>query len=68
MFFDFEGDPFWTPQHDLMFLAGLYYRDIDGEWFYDERWAHSLVEQHSMINELVRFFDERRQQFPAMHV
>ena len=47
VFFDFEGDPFWTPEHDLMFLAGLYYQDATGEWIYDERWAHSLDEQQS---------------------
>src|SRR5665213_2968264 len=32
VFFDFEGDPFWSPQYELMFLAGLYYRDGAKEW------------------------------------
>ena len=68
VFFDFEGDPFWSAQHDLMFLAGLYYRDVSGAWTYDERWAHSLDEQQSMIKELVEFFAERRDAFPGMHV
>src|ERR1019366_4348145 len=39
VFFDFEGHPFWTPQHDLFFLAGLYYHDTDGQWSYDARWG-----------------------------
>jgi predicted RecB family nuclease len=68
VFFDFEGDPFWTPQSDLMFLAGLYYRDEKGEWIYDERWAHSLEEQHVMIKGLVEFFAQRRETSPGMHV
>jgi len=68
VFFDFEGDPFWTPQHDLMFLAGLLYRDVTGEWVYDERWAHSLGEQQVMIKGLVEFFANRRESNPLMHV
>ncbi|MGH3733202.1 MAG: TM0106 family RecB-like putative nuclease [Acidimicrobiales bacterium] len=68
VFFDFEGDPFWTPQHDLMFLAGLLYRNEGGSWIYDERWAHTLRDQQEMIKGLVEFFDERREAFPHMHV
>jgi len=68
VFFDFEGDPFWTPQHDLMFLAGLLYQDDAGEWNYDERWAHSLAEQQVMIKGLVGFFSHRRESHPLMHV
>ena len=68
VFFDFEGDPFWTPQHDLMFLAGLLYQDDAGEWIYDERWAHNLGDQQSMIKGLVEFFAKRREEFPHMHV
>ena len=64
VFFDFEGHPFWTPQHDLFFLAGLLYQDDDGEWSYDERWAHDLATSTSMIKELVEFFAERRERFP----
>jgi predicted RecB family nuclease len=68
VFFDFEGDPFWTPQHDLMFLAGLLYQDEAGSWIYDERWAHTLADQQSMIKNLVEFFADRREAFPHMHV
>ncbi|MGA2123878.1 MAG: TM0106 family RecB-like putative nuclease [Acidimicrobiales bacterium] len=68
VFFDFEGDPFWTPQHDLMFLAGLLYQDDVGAWIYDERWAHNLIDQQSMIKSLVEWFAERREAFPSMHV
>ncbi len=68
VFFDFEGDPFWTPEHDLMFLAGLFYRDEGGEWIYDERWAHTLCEQQAMIKGLVGFFAERAERYPHLHV
>ncbi|HWD94916.1 MAG TPA: TM0106 family RecB-like putative nuclease [Acidimicrobiales bacterium] len=68
IFFDFEGDPFWTPEHDLMFLAGLLYQDDAGEWIYDERWAHDLAEQQSMIKGLVGFFAERAERYPHLHV
>jgi uncharacterized protein len=68
VFFDFEGDPFWTPQNELMFLAGLYYRDGAREWVFDERWAHSLDEQQEMMTGLVQFFAERRTVHPEMHV
>jgi uncharacterized protein len=68
VFFDFEGDPFWTPQHDLLFLAGLLYRDETGEWNYDERWAHDLAAQQGMIKGLVEFFAQRREMYPSMHV
>jgi uncharacterized protein len=68
VFFDFEGDPFWTAQNELMFLAGLYYQDLAGEWTFDERWAHNLSEQQEMMGGLVDFFARRRVQFPTMHV
>jgi uncharacterized protein len=68
VFFDFEGDPFWSPQYELMFLAGLFYQDEVGTWIYDQRWAHSLEEQRLMIDGLVDFLAARREQFPAMHV
>jgi uncharacterized protein len=68
VFFDFEGHPFWSAQHDLFFLSGLRYRNDEGEWFYDARWAHDLDAQALMVKELVEFFAERRSAFPSMHV
>ncbi len=68
VFFDFEGHPFWTPKNELLFLSGLYYRDDNGEWVYDERWAHDLSSQQAMITGLIEFFAERRQAHPGMHV
>ena len=68
VFFDFEGHPFWTAQHDLFFLAGLYLRDADAAWRYDPRWAHDLDQQRLMIKELVEFFARRREVHPSMHV
>ncbi len=68
VFFDFEGHPFWSARHDLFFLSGLQYRDDEGEWCYDARWAHDLEAQSLMVKELVEFFAQRRTRFPAMHV
>ena len=68
VFFDFEGHPFWTAQHDLFFLSGLYYRGGGGDWWYDGRWAHDLEHQDEMIRQLVEFFADRRTTYPLMHV
>ncbi len=68
LFFDFEGDPFWSARDDLFFLAGLYLCGDDGEWRYDARWAHDLDEQARMIHDLVVDIAQRRAAFPSMHV
>ena len=68
IFFDFEGDPFWSARDDLFFLAGLYQRDADGAWRYDARWAHDLDEQARMIHDLVADIAVRRARYPSMHV
>jgi predicted RecB family nuclease len=68
VFFDFEGHPFWSAQHDLFFLSGLRYRNEAGEWSYDARWAHDLDAQARMVKKLVEFFAARRSSFPNMHV
>jgi uncharacterized protein len=68
VFFDFEGHPFWSAQYDLFFLSGLRYRDDDGAWGYDGRWAHDLDAQALMVKQLVEFFAARRVEFPNMHV
>jgi predicted RecB family nuclease len=67
VFFDFEGHPFWSAQHDLFFLSGLRYQR-DRQWIYDPHWAHDLATQAQMVKELVEFFAERRTKFPNMHV
>ncbi len=68
VYFDFEGHPFWRPESDLFFLAGLLYSDESGQWIYDARWAHDLDEQADMIGRLVEFFEKRRLQYPDYHV
>lgn len=67
IFLDFEGDPFWKPSSDLLFLAGLYMK-TNGEWEYSSFWAHDVAEQTTMVSQLVRLFWERKQQYPSMHV
>jgi predicted RecB family nuclease len=67
LFLDFEGDPFWSPASDLLFMAGLYQFD-EGEWAYRSRWAHDLDEQRAMVDGLVALFYERRERYPDSHV
>ena len=67
VFFDLEGHPLFTSAEGIFFLFGLYYQ-VDGQWVYEARWAHSLEEQTERAIELVRFFDDRRQQHPEYHV
>jgi len=67
VFFDLEGHPLFTAEEGIFFLFGLLYRD-QGSWVYDDRWAHTLEDQERRAIELVSFFDERRGQFPGMHV
>ncbi len=40
VFFDLEGDPFWTPARELIFLLGIVLRDGD-DWTYEQIWAHT---------------------------
>ncbi len=67
VFFDLEGHPLFTAEKGIFFLFGLTYEE-NGEWIYDARWAHDFESQERQAVELVAFFEERRRQFPAMHV
>ena len=67
LFLDFEGDPFWSPASDLLFMAGLYLYET-GEWRYRSWWAHDLDAQREMVEQLVAFFYERRERYPASHL
>jgi uncharacterized protein len=67
VFFDLEGHPLFTAESGIFFLFGLLYQQR-GEWIYEARWAHSLEEQERQAVELVAFFEQRRSEFPGMHV
>jgi uncharacterized protein len=67
VFFDLEGHPLFTAEAGIFFLFGLLLKE-EGEWVYRAFWAHSLEEQERQAVALVALFEERRQQFPSMHV
>ncbi|MEG3613917.1 TM0106 family RecB-like putative nuclease [Isoptericola haloaureus] len=77
VFFDFEGDPLWTPDDALTpgesgidYLFGWVTRDLDAEGrpAFHALWADTWAEE---AEALVRFVDdmaERRRRWPDMHV
>ena len=66
--FDFEGDPFWTPAHGLMFLFGLLLRDGDG-WRYEAIWAHDRDgEQARRSSGWSTSLTRGSRRYPDMHV
>ncbi len=67
LFLDFEGDPFWSPASDLLFMAGLWLHEA-GEWRYRSWWAHDLDAQREMVEDLVALFYERRERYPRSHL
>lgn len=68
VFIDFEGHPFWTPARGLFFLAGLLYRDADGRWSYEARWAHDPDGEATLTRSLIGWIADRRDRYPGMHV
>jgi uncharacterized protein len=68
IFLDFEGHPFWRADTGLFFLFGLLERDAGGKWCYRPMWAHDQTDEAANVPELVAYLDNRREQFPGMHV
>jgi predicted RecB family nuclease len=67
VYFDLEGHPFWTASSGLFFLFGLWYQ-VDGDWVYEDRWAHDLDAQSQTASGIVELFDQRRHERPGFHV
>jgi predicted RecB family nuclease len=68
VFLDFEGHPFWQADAGLFFLFGLLERDDNEAWVYRTWWAHDLQQEATAVRELVSYLEQRRHQFPNMHV
>ena len=68
VFLDYEGHPFWRADSGLFFLFGLLTKGADGEWTYEQRWAHDKQEEATQAKALIEYFDARREAFPDMHV
>ena len=65
VYFDMEGDPYFTPDTGLEYLFGVYLPKEDG---YVGFWARSLAEEQKAASDLIEFLRERRRQHPNMHV
>ncbi|HQZ33490.1 MAG TPA: TM0106 family RecB-like putative nuclease [Ilumatobacteraceae bacterium] len=68
VFLDYEGHPFWRADAGLFFLFGLLTRTNDGEWTFDDRWAHDKADEAAQTKALIEYFAERRTVHPGMHV
>ena len=68
VFLDFEGDPFWKPEHGLFFLFGLIACHPDGTWRYQGAWAHDQDGEEIATRDLIEWLAERRAAHPDMHV
>jgi len=66
---DFEGHPFWTAESGLFFLFGWLTFDPQGnEWIYHGLWSHDRASEAANTAQLISWLNDRRDQFPAMHV
>jgi predicted RecB family nuclease len=65
VFFDMEGDPFYTAERALEYLFGIY---LPREDRYLAFWARSGGEERGAFESLVDFLQERRAKYPSMHV
>ena len=69
VFFDIEGHPLWKSERGLVFLFGLLVK-ADDEWIYQRPvlWAEDEDEERSAAEQLISFIEERRSEYPDMHV
>lgn len=68
VYIDFEGHPFWTAAEGLFFLFGLLERKSDGQWQFDDFWAHDKETERIKAADLIDRLYQRRKKFPDMHV
>lgn len=71
LFFDFEGDPMFLatlpdgrPLWGLDYLFGW----VDATGQFDKLWAHSLNEEKQALIDFLAFVEQRRQQWPDLHI
>jgi predicted RecB family nuclease len=66
VFFDIEGDPFFSPERGLEYLFGFWIPDEEPP--YRAFWAYDHAQEKARFAEVVEFIRDRRRRFPAMHV
>ena len=71
VFFDFEGDPLWrepgSATWGLEYLFGLVEVDT-GAPVFAAFWAHDRAAEKQALEDFVRYVQERRRRWPALHV
>ena len=67
VYYDIEGDPFYSPAGSLEYLHGVSYVD-DGEHRFTSFWGTDEEGEKRAFEQLVDFLVERRRRFPDLHV
>jgi uncharacterized protein len=67
VYFDIEGDPFYSPAGSLEYLFGVTHVD-DGEQRFTRFWARDESEEKLAFEQLVDWIVERRRRHPGLHV
>src|SRR5579872_4813614 len=65
VYFDIEGDPFYSPDGGLEYLFGLYYAHEDR---YRSFWARSAADERVAVEALLDALTARRAAYPNAHV
>lgn len=67
IFFDFEGDPLWSPDGKtwgLDYLFGL----VDATGEFRAFWAHDLEEERQALVDFLDYVEDKRRAHPDMHI
>ncbi|GAA4382369.1 TM0106 family RecB-like putative nuclease [Brevibacterium sp. NPDC049920] len=67
LFFDFEGDPLWTPDGvtwGLDYLFGM----VDSAGRFTALWAHSMDEERQALLDFLGLVEQKRAEHPDMHI
>ncbi|MFL5938056.1 MAG: TM0106 family RecB-like putative nuclease, partial [Gaiellaceae bacterium] len=68
VYYDIEGDPFYSPAGSLEYLHGVTYLDDANELCFRAFWAEREEDEKRAFEQLVEFLVERRRRYPEMHV
>ncbi|HEX5144507.1 MAG TPA: TM0106 family RecB-like putative nuclease [Mycobacterium sp.] len=67
MFFDFEGDPLWTPDGrswGLEYLFGV----LGANDEFTPLWAHDRDAERQALRDFLKMVEKRRRRYPGMHI
>ena len=67
VFLDFEGDPFFGDS-GLEYLTGWAFREVDGAWSYEHRWAFASAAERPVCETFLDFVAARLETYPDLHV